>query len=70
MPGERVKHHVLKGGKCTCDLEFSVRKTVPSLHSFRQSSIYISNGPMAIGQCFVLQLSTILFLLLFKWIQL
>ena len=60
MPGERVKPHVLKGGKYTRDLEFSVRKTVPSLHSFMQSSLYISNGLMDIGQFFVLQPSSII----------
>ena len=55
MPGEWVKPHVLNGGKYTHDLEFSVRKkTVPSRHSFMQSSIYISNGLMDIGQFFVL----------------
>lgn len=61
MPGEWVKPHVLNGGKYTHDLEFSVRKkTVPSHHSFTQSSIYISNGLTDIGQFFVLQPSTII----------
>ena len=60
MPGERVKPHILKGGKYTHGLEFSIRKTVPSLHSFMQSSICISNRLMDIGQFFVLQPSTII----------